>query len=203
MFNRMFALVAVSIALTVGTRPLAAQEPPPPPTRIAVVNIGDVFRNYARLVDGQKEMVAALAPYKKAGEQLRDESNRLQKISTDPAASVDEKNDATKKLVAIRRQQEDMNLEAQKTVGKKNEQMLIAVYADLEAAVARHAEANQIDLVLTIGEPSGDERMKFANINRKVAAINTGGIVPLYIRPRVDITQAVLKILNDGYASKK
>ncbi len=62
MSNRIIAVTSLSIVLMLAPRPLQAQEPPPP-TRIAVVNMGDVLRQYARLSDGLKELQAAAMPY--------------------------------------------------------------------------------------------------------------------------------------------
>jgi Skp family chaperone for outer membrane proteins len=203
MSTRMFGVLSFSAAFLLTARAAPAQEQPAP-TRIAVVNLGEVFLNYARTKDGKKALEAALAPYKKLSDQLQADSVRLQQVVVDPKVDAEEKNAANKKLVAIRRQQEDLNLESQKVFGKKNEQHFIDLYSDVEAAIQRHADAHNIDLVLAYGEPlNKEDRLKFPNVSRKMNGAEFGGAVPIFIRPRIDITQAVLKSLNDAYSSKK
>jgi Skp family chaperone for outer membrane proteins len=189
----------MAIALTV--RPVTAQEQPPV-TRIAVINVGEVFTNYTRAKEGKKELEVAVAPYKQLMDKLRDESTKLQQLAADKL-EPDQKADITKQLLSLRRQSEDLNAELQKVAGKKSEQIVTNIYADLETAVRRYAEAHEIDLVLTYGEPLKDDRLSYANVTRKLNAANQGGIVPIFIRPRIDITQAVLKSLNEAYASRK
>lgn len=174
------------------------------PTRIAVINLGEVFLNYEKAKNSKKELETFLAPYKVASEKLRDEANKLQQVATDPKLDMEAKNAATQKVLVIRRKLEDLDLEVRKLLGKKQEQSLLDLYADVRAAIEKYADAHNLDLVLVYGEPvKKEDAGKFQNLTRKMQAMDQGGVVPVFIRSRIDITRAVLTRLNEPYASKK
>jgi outer membrane protein len=195
-------IVGMSLAMALTAQRAAAQESPPP-TRIAVVNVAEIFQNYTRAKEGNKEMEAALAPYKQALAKLQEEKTKLQDQVRDGKLDTEEKAAAVKKQISVQRQIEDLTAEAQKIGTKKTEQMMIDLYADVQAAIARHAEAQKFDLVLAYSEAPKLEQMTALNINRKLMAARNGGVVPMFIHPRIDITQAVLKSLNESWASRK
>jgi Skp family chaperone for outer membrane proteins len=201
MSMRMLGLFGGCVVIALAVVPLAAQESPP--TRVAVLRLDEVLQNYTKAKEGKKALEAAVAPYKLLLEQLKEETNRLQQAAADPKGEPVEKDAASKKLVELRRKMEDLTTEAQKVAGKKSEQLLTEVYADVEAAVQRHADAHQIDLVLTYTDAPKEDRFKYPNVMRKINAASQGGVVPLFIRPRIDITHAVLQILNEAYVSKE
>jgi Skp family chaperone for outer membrane proteins len=202
MSKGMLGLLGLSLAVALVSGRITAQEPPAA-TRIAVVNLGEIFLNYTRSKEGKKELEAAIAPYKQMLDKLQGEITKLQQITPDPKLDPEEKAAASKKLISLRRQMEDLRTEAQKVTAKKSEKFIVDLYADIEAAIKRHADAQQIDLVLAYGEPLNDDLLKYANVTRKFNAASQGGVVPVFIRPRIDITQAVLKGLNESYPSKK
>jgi len=180
--------------------PAAAQEGAT--TRVAVVNVGAVINGYTKSQVAKKELEAEFGLYRTQAEKLRAEMTRLQQVVSDAKVSADEKTAATSKLVEHRRKLEDLEGEVRQVAGKKQEKFIIDVYSDMQAAIQRHAEANNIDLVLMYNEPERD-LLGFPNISRKIAASDQGGLVPIFIRPRSEITQAVLQSLNDSYSARK
>jgi hypothetical protein len=97
-------------------------------------------------------------------------------------------------VLATRRKLEDLDAEVRRVLGKKQEQFIVDLYTDLQVATQKHAATNNIDLVLTYSDPGKEDLLKFPTITRKIAVADQGGSVLLFIRGRIDITQAVLKI---------
>jgi Skp family chaperone for outer membrane proteins len=195
-------LVAWALALAVPPRPAAAEDAGP--TRIAIVNLGEVFRNYEKAKKSQKELETFFAPYRSTTEKLRDEATKLQQVANDPKADAEAKNAATQKALQTRRKLEDLDFEVRQLLGKKQEQSYLELYADVRGTIEKYADDNKIDLVLIYDEPvKKEDSSTFANVSRKMQAINQGAVVPIFIRPRIDITKAVLSRLNEAYALKK
>jgi Skp family chaperone for outer membrane proteins len=191
----------ICLALFCGTSLLSAQDAAP--TRIAILNIGEVLAQYQKATNAKKELEAVVQPYKALSDKLRSELTKLQQEATDPKADDDAKNAARQKVLAMGRKLEDLETEARSTIGKKSEQSFIDIYSDIQAAVQKEADAKNFDLVLIYGEQlNKDDVLKFANLTRKLQAANQGAVVPIFIRPRIDLTQATLKSLNEAYAAK-
>jgi Skp family chaperone for outer membrane proteins len=200
MFRAWPVCCVVAIAIVPCGGRLSAQVNPDGPPRIAVINMVDVVSNYTKAKESKQTMTALLAPYQKMHSSLQAELARLQQVVKDSPQDTATRDVAEAKLKVIQRQIEDLGAEGRKIATQKSEQQVVEIYRDIEAAVQRYAESHQIDLVLTYSEPAKEERMKHANITRKM---QTGATMPLYIRPRLDITQAVIQSLNDAYAAKK
>lgn len=200
MSRLLIACLGLGVALMPGV--LRAQEAPP--TRIAVLNQSVVYSKYQRAIDTKKEMEATVQPYKILMEKMRSEATKLQQEATDQKADNETKNAAQQKLLGLRRKQEDLEAEARITLGRKSDQYLIDIHTDIQAAAQRLAEARNFDLVLVYGEPLNKEDvLKVANITRKMQAADQGAVVPIYIRPRIDITEAMLESLNEAYGRSK
>jgi Skp family chaperone for outer membrane proteins len=188
-------LLALSVLL-VAVSPLAAQEKFPP-TRIALINIGEVFNKSIKAKERKKEMEAKTLVYRKQMESLKTECNKYQQVLVDVNAEAEERAVAGKHLLALRRKMEDIDVEVRRVLGKKQEQFMLELFKEIQDAIKEHADANDIDLVLIYGDPPKDDVLKVANINRKMMAAEQGGLVPIFIRSRIDITQAVLERIND------
>ncbi|MFO0966020.1 MAG: OmpH family outer membrane protein [Gemmataceae bacterium] len=201
MCHRLVVLLSAAFCAVV-ISPSAGQEAAPP-TRIAAVNMGELLRNYAKAKAMKEAIEAEITPYKVLAEKLKTEMAKFQATVVDPLADMEAKNAASKNVLAHRRKMEDLDTEVRRALGAKQEQFIIDLYTDIQAAVRRHADANKIDLVVAHSEPAKDDIFKFANVTRKITATDQGGTLLLFVRDRIDITDPVLKSLNDSYAAKK
>jgi Skp family chaperone for outer membrane proteins len=170
-------------------------------TRIGVVNIGAVFSGYKKATFFKQEMEATLKPYK-------DKMDELQKVliqwdqegkkptSTYPKTQIDEK------IVQCKRAMEDAQREARSLVAKKSEQQLEQLWKEINEVIVRAAKAYSFNIVLAFGDPSEQEAKglgAFANINRKLQAIEMGSTAPLYYDANHDLTRTVVETLNQAY----
>jgi Skp family chaperone for outer membrane proteins len=166
-------------------------------TKIAVVNIGQVFNEYKRAAALKAELERTLEPYKKKGKELADDITKwegeLKKPGVDPTT-------AARYQASIKnhkRMLEDMSIEIQNQLGKKQEDNLVALWKEVNMGIKAVAEAYGFQIVLGYGDPMDKDLMdKFPNINRKMQAMDLGSSVPLYIHGSVDISPIIVTTLN-------
>ncbi|MBM4068660.1 MAG: OmpH family outer membrane protein [Planctomycetes bacterium] len=183
---------------------LLAQTPATPPaqTRVAFVNIVTVFQNYTKASTYKQEMEALLKPIKDKGERLKAEIMKWQQdLQNDPKVYGDptKREQYEQGILKNKRDLEDLGREAQRLVGKKNEEQVVQLYKEVNEAVKRHAQQQGFHIVLAYGEnqKSGADPLNFANISRKVQGMEMGGaIVPMYMADGLDISMAVADSLN-------
>lgn len=175
-----------------------------PAARVATVNIGLVFTKYEKAHEMKKMLEADLAPLKAKAEKIKVEMKGFQTITNSPNDHPAEVvADAQDQLRKGTRQLEDLDTQARRLIGKKQETQLIELWVDIKTAIAEHATAKDYDVVLAYGDPPDDNWESFASINRKMNAMDAGGVTPIYIRNGADISAGVLTQLNDAYRLKK
>jgi Skp family chaperone for outer membrane proteins len=182
--------------------PGTAPAPQVPGTRVAVVNIATVFTGYKKAQFYKQEMEATYQPYKVKIESLQKEIYNAQVDLSKPGAN---KEQLEQKVLAFKRQLEDVQRQGRGEIGKKSEAQLIQLWNEINEVIDRTAKANAFNIVLAFGEPS-DVEMKglgaFANINRKMSALEGGSTYPLYFDRSVDITPVVVDTLNRSVAAQ-
>lgn len=173
---------------------------PPLQTRVAVVNIFSVFQKYRKAEIYKHEMEKELEPFKIKGEKLKKEIIKWTEDLRDPKFDPSKREQWERGILANKRELEDLNREAQKHIGKKNEGQVVQLYREVSDAIKAYAAANNFHLVLSFGEPTEGDPFTFANIQRKVSGMEMGGgICPIYISPGLDITAGVVDLLNRQY----
>ena len=126
--------------------------------------------------------------------------NALQKNEVPPG----KKELYEEKIINARRQLEDLSREARTSVGKKQEATLIQLWKDVRAAVKTYSAEHGIELVIAYGDVNlKSQEDQFPNITRKMAALDQGGSMPFFMTPGVDISEALVGLLNRQYREKK
>ncbi len=207
---RKILLVAVLAALGVGcfSTPILAQgaaggttAPTLPGTRVAVVNIGTVFTSYKKAMFFKQEMEETVKPYKVNIETLQKDIFNLKNEAQKPGSKIT-KEDAEAQIVDKQRRIEDFQRQARAVLGKKSEAQLQQLWREINDVIERAAKTNSFNIVLAFGDPadtSAGGMGDFANINRKLQAIEMGSTSPLYYDRTVDLTGVVVQTLNTAY----
>ena len=87
----------------------------------------------------------------------------------------------------------------EKALHGKQDQMLVQIYREIHDAVKAYSQANGIHVVLQYSDSlDPSEFFMSANIQRKFKGSMAGAYVPLYIADGVDISQAVVTMLNNN-----
>src|SRR5262249_3804508 len=94
---------------------------------------------------------------------------------------------------------QDMGEEAKKLLSKKRDEQAVIIYKEIEEAVQHYARANDFELVLHFNDAIVPADMYSPmNVQRK---LQIGACMPMYHHPQMDITAAVISMLNQDYAA--
>jgi Skp family chaperone for outer membrane proteins len=196
--------VCLVVGLLIGGGPLWSDSKPAaasPRSRVAVVNLSHVLKNYEKYKTFQKELRESIRPFqerteknKKAMEALTEE----QKLATGAPERLVR---IEKKLKQLQRDNEDTNQEARAALEKKQNEELKILYQDVQEAVRRHARAQDLELVVHFNDPVNPAELHSpANIARKMQA---AGCTPIFVADGVDITSEILADLNERARRKE
>jgi Skp family chaperone for outer membrane proteins len=206
--NRKFTwtagVIALGVAVYVGSR-LFAQPPAPqasaePRTRIALLNLGHVVKNYRKFQQFQEELKKAVEPYQLKDKQYRQQIEAHAKALQDPAKSQAEKEVLEKNLRTYQRQLEDNANEVKTFVGKKNDDQMVILYREVQEVAQRYAVSHGFELVLHYNDalPNTPDYYTPMNVARKMQA---GACVPLYAANGMDISNPLIQTLNNAYGN--
>ena len=202
--KRSILLLAAAAALAVayfGPR-LLAQAPATAGggTRIAVVNVFDVFTKYQKAKFFKDEMDTTLKPYRDKAKTIKETMIEWEKEAQKPMPKWPKEN-LENGLRQKKRELEDLDLEARRLIGKKQEDQLVVLWKEVNDAVSKTAAAQGYQLVMAIGEPSELDQNSFPAISRKMQSYEVGASSPLYVSGSINITAQVIDTLNAGYAA--
>jgi Skp family chaperone for outer membrane proteins len=186
----------------VGAQAPTGARPAAPSSRIALLNLSHVIKNYDKFKAFQAELKAAVEPFQKrdaaAKAEADDIAKKFQSATTPPDAATREAQE--KRLKELQRIVEDNKAEAAKVLAKKQEDQLQILYMDVREVAERHAQANGFEMVLHYNDATeAKEYWSAQNISRKMTA---GALIPLYYTRGIDISGDVIASLNAVYKSK-
>lgn len=192
-------------------RPVSASAPAPqtqptttpmtnaqmPSTRVAVVNINKVLRNYNKAQNLNAQIRTKVQKYATDMNAKREEITKLQAELAKPTIAPADKERYEKQIVAIQRYLQDVDNEARKTIGKEQGDIAIMIFREIEGVIRAVATTNNFDIVMSFPDATDDHEMYTQeNVVRKLAA---QAAMPMYYKPHVDITSAVVQTLNASY----
>jgi Skp family chaperone for outer membrane proteins len=199
--KRTFTTLAGMIALGLGLFACAGEASAQAPTsRIKVVNIWMVVKNYKRTEALRAELQGIIKGYDDELKQTKTdlEGRKTQIKDADNNKYTDEQKKAlVNEVKRLERILTDKGEEMREKLIKKESEQAIGVFHEIEDAIGRVAKSGGAELVLIYGDtPDEKDRNVAANLARK---INTSACLPLYMAPGVDITTEVLTLLNAKY----
>jgi Skp family chaperone for outer membrane proteins len=190
-------LIVVAAAL-VGAGRLWAEgkERKGPRTRVALVNLSQVIKNYEKYKNFQAEVQAATRPFQEREKKLRSQAEKLAKGMRDTPVVPAKAEDTQEKLRKIQRELEDNQLKAKKAIARKNDEAIVTIYKEITEAAKRYAAVHDFDVVMHYNDAVTEEELNNPiNIARK---LQSGPLMPLYAAPGIDISKELLDVLNQG-----
>jgi Skp family chaperone for outer membrane proteins len=176
----------------------AAPSAAPTGTRIAVLNLSYVIKNYLKYQHFNEEMKGIVEPFNKKHMELQQKLEDLKKQAaaltrqTQPGQGEE----IEKQGRDIQRQMEDNKTEAQLKIQKRSDEEMRIIYLDIYTAVQGYAASHRYDLVLHYNDAiTKEDFLSAQNIARK---LNTGALMPLISAPNLDISQDIVNLLNAG-----
>jgi Skp family chaperone for outer membrane proteins len=189
--------VAIYAGTRLGAQPPAAAHPAGAGTRVAILNLRFVIKNYdkykAFLEDVKRKDLAYVATLKAKSEKA--ESLKKERAKNPPPSpgrieAIDQE------LTNLSRDVQDIQTKARKELAKLGMDEMVKVYREIRDATYRYADQNHIDLVVHFeGAADKDEMNSPVLIQRNFNL----GCCPLYWKQGLDISGSVLEALNAAY----
>ncbi len=168
-------------------------------TRVAIVNVGLVFSKYEKAKFYKSELETTLRPFKTEGEKIAENMKKYAAAAKDKNVDAKLKDQYEQYLLKLKRDMEDLDMQARKQIGKKQEDQIIILYKEVTGAIQAFAKSNNYQLVLGYGQQIEGDPYSFANINRMMQGMDLGSATPIYLEGSVDISQAIVDTLNAYY----
>ncbi|MGH7173576.1 MAG: OmpH family outer membrane protein [Gemmataceae bacterium] len=174
----------------------AATQPTPARTRIALLNLTYVIKNYDKYKHFQEQIKGIVEPFQNKDKSLR---LRLEELAKKVEANPSLRDDMERQAKDIKRQIEDNSGDAKIQLGKRSDDEMKILFLDVYEAVQRYAVSHDFELVLHYNDAVTKEDFLGArNIARK---LNTGALMPLYFTPSMDISMDVVRLLNSNVSA--
>lgn len=181
------------ITQTSGSQPANVTSPGVVPVRTAVLNVNKVLKNFNKAQQLNKFISDKVNAY---GAQINAKREEVTKLQAEIAKSVDpaQAEQLKKRGVQLEREMQDLDAEARKDISAQQGTIAVGIYRDIEGVIQRVAVANGFDLVMSYPDATTESEMySQPNVVRKLAA---QAAIPLYYKPHIDITDAVVQTLN-------
>jgi Skp family chaperone for outer membrane proteins len=166
-------------------------------TKVGVVNYITLANGYEKVKQLKDRTAKALEPFRAKKEELEKIILEWSELLKNPDGKLREQNLAKGQQIIIdcRRQLEDLEMKYKTDVVERNEKELEVIWNELEDAICEHGRTQGFHLILGYGEPE-KELPPMASIQRKMSAVEKGGIRNAYSAGAVDVTTALLRTLN-------
>ncbi len=184
-----------------GAAPAAAGTPAAAPqplrTRIGLLNLSYVVKNYTKWSAFQEEFKKDYKVFEEQAKQKKADLDRWQEHIKKPGLDAAGREQADKEIRRLTREIQDIDADAKAKLSKKNDDQLIVIYKEVRDMVQRYAQAHDLELVLHYNDATTKEEYDTPmNIARKMSA---GACMPMYIPAGMDISYDVVNSLNAAF----
>jgi Skp family chaperone for outer membrane proteins len=162
-------------------------------TRIAIINLQQVIKQYRKWTDFEQNYRNAYQYYNAEFEKKKAQGVTL-KSQLDKAGDDAAKEKIQQELKGLERQVQDLGEAAKKQLSKMRDDQAVQIYREVEEAVQHYARANDIEMVLHYNDAMVPADIyNPVNIERK---LQTGACMPMYSAPGMNITDTIAMMLN-------
>ena len=163
--------------------------------RVALINLSHVLKNYQKAVAFNNEMKDVINPL---AQKQKGKAAQYEALMKEAQAKPDQREAYERQLRQLKRELEDGANEAQGSISKRQDDMLVNLYKEVQDACHRISMAQGYDMVLHYNDATtSQEYWSPMNIARKLQA---GACMPLFYAPGVDISAEVVSALNQAYS---
>jgi len=164
-------------------------------TKLGLLNMSYVMKNYQKTIALQaefKEMVQPLINRVKA------KQAQYESLGKEAQSKPDQRETYERQMIQIKREIEDLNKEAQSQIGKREQELLVALYKEVQDATSRVAQSHGYDIVMHYND--GLTSADYWNPNNIARKMQEGACLPIYYGNGVEISTSVVEVLNQAYA---
>jgi Skp family chaperone for outer membrane proteins len=192
-------VVSLGLALYAGSR-LTAQTggagAAAPTMKIRMVNLQYVIKNFARTESLRKEHTELFKQYDAQISEIKKLIEGRTKQAQDPMFAA-QKDALEKEVKRLQREMQDKTEEARVALDKKQGEIIVLVYKEVDEAVRTYCRQTGMEMVMHYNDAvSEPDRNRAENIARKMSA---GACMPMYMMPGLDISQEIVNALNAKY----
>jgi Skp family chaperone for outer membrane proteins len=196
-------MLALSVAIFVSSR-LWAQAPgaarpavAAPTTKVALINLTYVIKNYDRFKTFNEELKVVVKPYQEQDTKYKKDMEILAKEAQDPKTTAERRDQLERQGKDLQRRIEDNKIDFQKVLGKKRDEQLKILYMDIHNVVTRYAEGHGLELVLHFHDAlTPQDYWSGPNVTRKM---QTDALMPMFYKPGLDISGHIVSTLNASF----
>ncbi len=164
---------ALALAVAIGISGLGRAQPPAPGggphTRIALINLAQVFKGYHKVTTYANENKKVLEPYQEQAKKIQAQIEAWAKERDKADQPMSEREKAEKARKAYERQLQDLAEEAKGVYTKKNEEQMLIVYKEVMDAAHRLAQSQGYELVMHFNDvpPNMPEYWSAGNVGAR------------------------------------
>lgn len=163
-------------------------------TRVALINLGQVIKNYQKFKNLMAEVDAQSKAYQKDYETKRNAVIAKQgELAKPENQNSPHREQLEREIRDLQRQLQDLGEEAKEKTGKMEFDRLVQTYKEIQEAVQVYARARNLELVMHYNDGIGTDAFLPPIFQRKLM---NGACWPMYIAPGMDITNDVTNMLN-------
>lgn len=176
----------------------AAQPAPVAHSHIALINLGQVIKNYTKFKNLQAEVGAEGQKIQKELDGKKALATSKQNEAADPKTPPARREQLEKEIRDLQRQGQDLADDAKNRLGKMEYDRLVQTYKEVQEAVSAYARSRNIELVMHYTDGIGTDAYLPQIFQRK---LSNGACFPMYMSPGLDITQDITNMLNQRFAA--
>jgi Skp family chaperone for outer membrane proteins len=190
-------VVTLGLALYVGSRLTADPGGAVAPTmKVRMVNLQYVIKNYKRTEALRAEHTELFKQYDAEIKKTKDELDGRTRQLQDPKFA-DSKDAIEKEIKRLQRLMQEKTDDARAALDKKQGEMIVLVYKEVEEAVKKYASLAGLEMVLHYNDAVAEsDRNSAPNVARK---ISQSACMPMYMATGMDISQDIVNTLNAKY----
>jgi Skp family chaperone for outer membrane proteins len=171
---------------------------PQPQSKVAVLNLSYVIKNYKKWTTFQTEYKTKLESYDGALKTMKGTLDLKQQAVQKADAGMKEQ--LEKEMRDIQRAMQDKTDDGKKALAEMEAKQFSTIYKDVQDMTTRYARARGIEIVMHYNDGTTEAEVNNPmNIGRKMGQ---GACFPLYTAPGIDISQDVLAYLNQAVAAE-
>jgi Skp family chaperone for outer membrane proteins len=173
------------------------QTRPPLQSKIALVNLGQVIKNYKKYQQFLNDVKQQSQDLQKGIDGKKAQAIAFQKEMENPQTAPARRDELEREVKNLQRSMQDSVDDAKQKLQKQEYDELVKTHKEVREAVEAYARAYAIELVFQYNDGVGAEMYLPAHFTQK---ITNKACMPLYIDPRMDITEGVTTMLNQKLA---
>lgn len=181
-----------------GTAPAAAPPAPACTSKIAVINLQKVIKNYKKFQNMQADMKKEADSYRVQIDGLQAKIKQLQSQAELPATTGEQREKIAKDIKDMQRQGQDKSEEYNALLQKHQFDHIVATYKDIQKACDVFARARGLEMVMHYQDGEGPEMYMPQFFGKRMS---NGACQPVYMAPGMDITESVTEMLNRSLTS--